>query len=347
VKNANIFFAFFIMFFLVFSGCTAKINKYNDLETAINNYTSVEKHKRGSSDQLRVQPNYIRELGICIENTENPTYWLTPGIEKKRPEKVTTEKLYENGSLMFTAKPNEWYGVTKPIYYDFTDVNIIAVAFYIHDHYAFDSVRIQLASTNDYGKSNTNNWERYVQASCGNTSTRLHRGWNYIKLHKDDFVSYGGEEWGIFRAIRFVVIIPPCKFNWDFTGMTDEPVTESKFGIGGIYLNPEYDTPKLMFNFDDSSVYMFRNAYPYLKEKNIKATLFVCYDHVRENGAGHTYMTEAQHDELYSSGWDIGNHSKTHRNLYELTEEENNKRLYCKQRLGNRSNYIGTAKRTK
>lgn len=328
--KGKILLAYMMIFILVFASCKANKSSY---EIAIDNYVSHYNYE--SSDETNnssiqdenksktVLGNYIKDPGLCIEDTTEPTSWLLPdtgGIDLCW--RATDEKLYETGTLFFEAKAGWWNAITKPIKYDFTDVHTIAIALYVQDQYAFDSCSIRLATTESYGQSNMNNWTKYLEADCGNTAVRLHRGWNYIKLLKKDFHSVGNETWGTIRAIRIIVNIPKYKIKMDYSGLTDEAVSTSIFGIGGIYLNPTYEKPKLMFNFDDSSLSMFQNAFPYMEEKGIKGTLYVCYDHVVENGAGPSYMNEEQHEILYQAGWDIGNHSTTHGDIYSMTEEQ-------------------------
>jgi len=316
-----------IFFLFFFSGCN-KLNNDSDYEAIIQNYCSKYNSlsDKNKSDGLSAQAqniNLIKELGVCIEDTKYPNSWLTPDKNiMPLVERVTEEKLYESGAIMFTIEPKGWIGITKAINIDFSDVDMIAIALYIEDQYAFDSCTVYLASTESYGKYNYNNWEKYYSASCGNVATRLHRGCNFIKLHRDDFICHNNETWGIFKSIRFVVQIPSHKWNLSFSENIDELIDTTKFGIGGIYLNPVSEKPKLMFSFDDSSRYMFENAFPYMEQYGIKGTLFVCHNHIVENGGSERTMTEAQHDILYSTGWNIGNHSTTHGDIYSMTEEE-------------------------
>ncbi len=299
------------------------INK--EYKNIINTYKTQNTYIAGEDNKKDTwkPTNYINEPGVCIEDTDFINCWILPNtnsiLSKKR---ITDEKLYETGTLIFEAKAGAWNGITKAINYDFTDIKILALAFYIDDQYAFDSCKIQLSSSESNARSNSNNWKKYCEAKCGFTSTRLHRGWNYIKLTNEDFTFHGDEKWGLFKALRIIVDIPSYKFNHVYSGMTDEKVESSIFGIGGIYLDPSYEKPKLMFNFDDSSLSLFTNGFPYLEEKGIKGTLFVCFNHIVENGGSIATMNEAQHDELYKAGWDIGNHSTTHGDIYAMTEDE-------------------------
>jgi peptidoglycan/xylan/chitin deacetylase (PgdA/CDA1 family) len=304
---------------------TIKMGFGNKIQELINDTIEADEIKSQFTEITNVQKswipsNYIKSKGVCIEDTIRPLDWLVPsGVSVGYRD--TTEKLFENGSIMFDVNASGWRSITKGINYDFTNVNTIAIAFFIDNQYAFDSFIIRL--TTDVTKvNNYNDWSKYFEAAGFNTSLVLHRGWNFIKIHKSKFTNVGTETWGIFRAIRFIFQVPTKEADYGYTAFTGNTIISSKIGIGGIYLNPIYETPKFMLNFDDSSLYMFNNGFPYMRQKGVKATLFVCKNHVNEYGGGSWSMTEAQHDEWYASGNSIGNHSVTHSSMFSLTEQQ-------------------------
>lgn len=268
--------------------------------------------------------NYLKKLGVCLEDTSLASDWTIPSngcITAK--ERVSNEKLFETGAIMFTAIPGGWKGVVRPLNYDFTDVSCIAIAFYVEDQYVFNTLEIRIASTESYGTTNGNSWTKYMKKTGYYTSVNLHRGWNYLNIPKTSFSAVGDETWGVMKAIQMIVTTVANKFNYGYSANDGEAVASTKFGIGGIYLDPSYVTPKLMLNFDDSSKLWYANGFPYLRQKGIKGTMFVCYDHVAENGGNPDfYMNEVEHDVIYAAGFDIGNHSKTHGDLFGMTESQ-------------------------
>jgi len=268
-----------------------------------------------------VPTNYLKNPGALIENTLETVDWLIPESELLSKELVTDTKLYESGCIIFTIIPENWNSATLKINYDFSNVNKIAVAIYIEDQYSLDYIKIQL--TSELADANAeNNWTKYFETNNIYTSERLHTGWNFLVFHKNDFTNVGGDTWGVFRAFRITAGVPSNKFNNSFDQANGTYVTNTKIGIGGIYLNPEHEKTKLLLNFDDSQGSLFTNGLPYMIEKGIKATLYVCRNHVSDIMPDEGYMTPEQHDEWYAAGNDIGCHSTTHEDMWYKTREE-------------------------
>ena len=262
--------------------------------------------------------NFMKSKGVCIEDTLYPSEWLlSEGNGVTNVRRVTDAKLFESGCIEFDIVPVQYKSITKSISYDFTNVNYVAFAIFIEDQYSFDSVEIRISS---HPASIYNNWTHYFKNTAGiNTSSgKLHAGWNYIKLHKSEFTNIGTEVWATLTSIRFILGMPTSKFTNGFSTLTGEAIVSTTIGIGGIYLNPVYDTPKLLINFDDSSSSMFANGFPYMRKKGVKATVFLCKNHM----GGVSYMTEQQHQEWYDAGNDIGTHSVTHQDMWVLNEQQ-------------------------
>lgn len=215
--------------------------------------------------------------------------------------------------------PSGWKGVTKSIDIDFTNVDTIALAVYVPDQYTFDTFVVRLSS-NEKDRNNTNNWVNFFESPGQRCSTNLHSGWNFIKIHKSQFKAVGDASWGNMKALRLVFNVPTHRYNYLFQKINETPIEYTTIGIGGIYLNPKHGITKVLLNFDDSQPGLYSIGLPYMKEKGINATLFVCREHVGDINKG--YMTPEQHDEWYAAGNDIGNHSKTHADGCLQTKEE-------------------------
>ncbi|MBR1884089.1 MAG: polysaccharide deacetylase family protein [Clostridia bacterium] len=79
-----------------------------------------------------------------------------------------------------------------------------------------------------------------------------------------------------------------------------------------------YEKP-VMLTFDDGFVSVYQNAFPILKEFNVKGTVFVISELVDTPG----YCTKAQLKEMYESGLvDLQCHTATHPYLAQLTREQ-------------------------
>ena len=90
--------------------------------------------------------------------------------------------------------------------------------------------------------------------------------------------------------------------------------------------------PIIMLSFDDNHLSQYTGAYPLLKAKGMVASCYIYSDAIKFDGK----MTPAQMQELYKSGWDICNHSKTHPHFGLLTQQQIEDELEdCKVNLDN------------
>jgi peptidoglycan/xylan/chitin deacetylase (PgdA/CDA1 family) len=85
--------------------------------------------------------------------------------------------------------------------------------------------------------------------------------------------------------------------------------------IGLSSVKPPFDKTAVVITLDDGLSGVM-DVYNY--DKTINTTVFANSDNVGTAG----YLTLAQLQEMYASGWDIGNHTKTHAHLTALTEEQ-------------------------
>lgn len=132
----------------------------------------------------------------------------------------------------------------------------------------------------------------------------LHEGWNKLTIPKSGWTNTGGEAWEN-TMIRMRVRV--------YANGTDEQVVyldDMKKGV--------YSRPKIMISFDDGWDSVYNIAYPYMKARGIKGTLFIIESRI--NTAN--YMTTAMLQELYDNDWDICNHTVNHNNMAAYTEAE-------------------------
>ncbi|NMA67193.1 MAG: hypothetical protein GX957_13335, partial [Clostridiaceae bacterium] len=248
-----IFIAIGLLVIILYPGL---INRTNNEEETLQSLIAAYKSKADkTSTDVKINTwlptNYLKSPGALIENTFYTVDWLIPESELLSKEFVTDTKLYESGCIIFTIIPENWNSATLKINYDFSNVNKIAVAIYIEDQYSLDYIKIQL--TSELANANAeNNWTKYFETNNIYTSERLHTGWNFLVFHKNDFTNVGGDTWGVFRAFRITAGVPSNKLNNSYDEANGTYVTNTKIGIGGIYLNPEHEKTKILLNFDDS-----------------------------------------------------------------------------------------------
>jgi peptidoglycan/xylan/chitin deacetylase (PgdA/CDA1 family) len=76
---------------------------------------------------------------------------------------------------------------------------------------------------------------------------------------------------------------------------------------------------KVSFTFDDGYLSTFSLAFPILKEQGFKGTVFAITDYIGKSWKGQPTMNISQLRELYSNGWEIGSHTKSHPHLSTLS----------------------------
>lgn len=284
------------------------------------NYVDTQNAALTNKQNFWLPNNYMKKLGTCMEDCSKPSEWIGRYFEDMR--RSTEIKFFERGSILLDVLPTSGAQINKPVNIDITNKKIIAIAFYVSDMYAFDYARIHL-SNNASDAALTGTWSNRLSSPTISVSVNIHQGWNFIKFHKDEFTVTGEATWGVIRALRIAFNVPA--YRWTTPGdagggfqVSTIPVTSTTVGIGGVYLDPVYTTPKFLLNFDDSQKRFFDNGFPELRKRGVRGTLFLCKNNTQEVAQTGTSMTIAEHNELYYAGWDIGNHSKTHRNAWSI-----------------------------
>lgn len=137
---------------------------------------------------------------------------------------------------------------------------------------------------------------------------------NYHKV-TNDF------EWGITR-VTCKQFESHCKF---FAENGYKSLTFSEFCEFG-NTNEKY----FAITFDDAYKNVYENAFPILKKFGFKATVFVITDFIGEKNLWDVnlgwkvfpHLNEQEIIELSESGWEIGSHTKSHKALIYLKEEQ-------------------------
>lgn len=117
------------------------------------------------------------------------------------------------------------------------------------------------------------------------------------------------------------VIISPEKLREELTFIKDSGYTTLTMSELNDYIlnNAPIPEKSIVITFDDGYADNYTNAFPILKELDMKATIFVISSCIDNNGY---YMTSQQLKEMSDYGIDIQSHTVSHSYLSQLTYEE-------------------------
>ena len=87
-------------------------------------------------------------------------------------------------------------------------------------------------------------------------------------------------------------------------------------------IGPAKKQPIAVLTFDDAEISHYNNVAPLLKEYGFGATFFVCEFPHKEPGDSLKYMTWDQIAELHQMGFEIGNHTRTHKHVDRMKRPE-------------------------
>ena len=117
------------------------------------------------------------------------------------------------------------------------------------------------------------------------------------------------------------VIISPEKLREELTFIKDSGYTTLTMSELNDYIlnNAPIPEKSIVITFDDGYADNYANAFPILKELDMKATIFVISNFTDNDGY---YMTSQQIKEMSDYGIDIQSHTASHAHLNQLTDEE-------------------------
>ena len=117
------------------------------------------------------------------------------------------------------------------------------------------------------------------------------------------------------------VIISPEKLREELTFIKDSGYTTLTMSELNDYIlnNAPIPEKSIVITFDDGYADNYANAFPILKELDMKATIFVISNFTDNDGY---YMTSQQIKEMSDYGIDIQSHTASHAHLNQLTYEE-------------------------
>lgn len=148
--------------------------------------------------------------------------------------------------------------------------------------------------------STTDSYDAYFYVDI---TSLLSNNSNIVILNRNDFlIGKGSPDWDNINVIRFAF---ESKQN------TSSSIQIEKIATHGA-------TPLCTLWFDDGWESTYDEAYMRMKEKDLKGIVSV----IGSNVGTHGYASKDQLNTLYKSGWDISNHTYSHKNLNELNIAE-------------------------
>ncbi len=147
------------------------------------------------------------------------------------------------------------------------------------------------------------------------------RGTTYWKteiINPMDWTLFGGATIEDLKSAKKIRIVLKCNANGSGS------VKFSRF----MMYEKTHSLPTVVFQFDDAKKNIFKNAMPVLDKYGYPATTYAITDFVgttQPSSSGDLeFMTVSQLQILRDKGWTIGSHTKSHANLFDLTDEELN-----------------------
>lgn len=107
--------------------------------------------------------------------------------------------------------------------------------------------------------------------------------------------------------------VPPDKFeqqlkllrDWEYTTIPIELLVRAIQEGAGLPPRP------IVITFDDGDISVYTNAFPLMQKYGFTGAVYIVGNYMNTDG----YMSAAQIQELAAAGWEVGSHSRSHRDL--------------------------------
>ncbi len=246
----------------------------------------VTQNREGTN--VTLPKNLLINPGTVIEDFENVGEWeFAPGVAVQDSNHVISgaKSIQMNGAMGGTVQMTKNINFTLPAF-DFGRFYI-----YVQDVTKTYSVRIYLI--NSPGNYYTIAFSTGTSAGWGQG---LRTGWNLLQFTKNEFSAYGSPNWSS----------PVTKIQINSTSRSGQISVVSLdsliFGVAG--------QPAIIFSMDDGRKGQY-DAFIYMQKYHMVATAYIISDFIGDG----SHLTEAQLIEMNNYGWDIGNHTRDHKNL--------------------------------
>ena len=142
------------------------------------------------------------------------------------------------------------------------------------------------------------------------TLTRVHQGPDAVTVpillyHRIDISPIGSQYY-----------VPPEKFeaqmkllyDWEYT------VISTQMLVDAIKEGADLPPRPVIITFDDGDISVYKTAFPILQKYGLTGVVYIVGNYMGTEG----YMSAAQIKELVAAGWEVGSHSRSHRDLTKL-----------------------------
>lgn len=245
-----------------------------------------------------IPKNFVSDTGDLIDDFEDASSWTV-----YRGEFTNDLTYYREGnnSTKFnaTVAGASAYGEKNitPINFGGNAPDRVRVTFYLHDDTTkYSKIDIRFYSSADSTK--------YVNASIGNTIL-LNQGWNTIDVRASEWNVANSESWDNDMIRMLIGVVPTAGNN-------------VQVSMDSIYAGVEMQNA-ILLTFDDGQKSIYEKAFPLLKNKNVKATLYVQTSLIDYSAA---YVSSSNLITMDAAGWSIANHSDSGINFTTLTQAE-------------------------
>lgn len=299
-KRFNFYFLLIVLFLsLSLVSCSLipiKVEE-NPLVKDVKPSSSKQEEKIGYRDEERLNTKLIVSDGILFEDFEDTKKWVP---ESNYSTLETDREFIKEGSqgLKIISLGHSSFSY-KSLEIDINSAKNIIFWVYVHDLESLDNINIHFSSTE--------NWSRFLSKTV-DAESNLKEGWNRILIAKSEFKSTNGETWDNISRIKI-----GCKTKAN----KETSVTFDDFRY-------DYQAKTIVvIAFDDGFNSVFTNAYPILSSNNQRASVFVITGRV----GNEYYMSMFKLKVLKTDGWDICNHTRSHKRLTEMAKAEMEKEI--------------------
>jgi peptidoglycan/xylan/chitin deacetylase (PgdA/CDA1 family) len=218
----------------------------------------------------------------------------------------TSEKYSGTGSITLTSGSGAASMMSKTVAWNLSADNAKSLSFWVYPHSdpaaTITSIVIYAGAT-----SALTDYFQIIYPNSG-TGALVQNAWNFIReettwLTSGWTVGGGNPNWNNIGYVRIQVVtksgqVSICSIDALSWGAAIKP--------------------SIIITSDDGWASNYTKMYPILSAKNMVATPYIISDLIGTNN----FMTSSHLSELYTQGWDIGNHSKAHVNFTTLTQAE-------------------------